>query len=430
VLPYEILAKKRDGRALSRDEIARAVEGAARGTWDDAQLGAFLMAIAVHGADVEETRALTEEMLDSGERWDLAAQFPRLADKHSTGGVGDKTSIILTPLLAACDVPVVMLTGRALGHTGGTADKLESIPGLSQELSRRRAVELLERVGAAVGIATGEVAPADRRLYALRNRTGTVESIPLITASILSKKLATGAASIVFDVKRGDGAFLPEARDGEALARNLVEVTRAMGRRAEALLTDMSQPLGRWAGHACEIRECLEVLEGGGPADLRDVTLALAESLGAMLPGGPSRERLEGALADGSARERFDRWALAQGADPAWIAAPRFAIAPLQVTALATLAGRLRRVDTRGLGFLLAEEGALPGGRLDASVSLETLVRLGDRVEVGQEVARLFVREGRPAGEIAKRLATYFEIEAGESAAPGPELVRLLKESR
>ena len=207
MLPYEILARKREGSALTVDEIDCVVEGATRGSWSDAELAAFLMAVAIRGADGEETRALTQAMLRSGELWDLAADFPLLADKHSTGGVGDKTSIILTPLLAACGVPVVMLTGRALGHTGGTLDKLEAIPGFRQDLDRARAVSLLGQVQAAVGVATASVAPADRRLYALRNRTGTVESIPLITASILSKKLATGAAAIVFDIKTGVGGL-------------------------------------------------------------------------------------------------------------------------------------------------------------------------------------------------------------------------------
>ena len=219
MLPYEILARKRGGGSLSDDDIERVVAGAADGSWGDAELGAFLMAVAIRGADSRETQSLTRAMLASGESWNLAERYPNLADKHSTGGVGDKTSLILTPLLAACGVPVVMLTGRALGHTGGTADKLDVIPGLRQELDRERAIRLLDEVQAAVGIATGSIAPADRRLYALRNRTGTVESLPLITASILSKKLATGAAGIVFDVKSGSGAFLPAADEGIALAR-------------------------------------------------------------------------------------------------------------------------------------------------------------------------------------------------------------------
>ncbi len=422
MLPYEILARKRDGAALSEGEIANVIDGASTGTWSDAELAAFLMAVAIRGAEPDETRALTRAMLESGEQWDLARDFPQLADKHSTGGVGDKTSIILTPLLAACDIPVVMLTGRALGHTGGTADKLESIPGLSQDLDRPRAASLLRQVGAAVGVATGAVAPADRRLYALRNRTGTVESIPLITASILSKKLATGAAAIVFDIKTGEGAFLPDRAAGEALARNLVGVSRSLGRQAEAVLSDMSQPLGRWAGHACEIRESLDVLEGGGPADLREVTLVLAESLLRLLGVAQGRADLERALSDGRARERFDRWALAQGADAAWISSPQFPRAPIEVVSTAERAGILARVDTRGLGFLLAEEGATAAG-LDLSVSLATSARLGDRLDRGQELARLYVRSDRDVEAVRRRLTACFAI---GDAGHAPTLCEIL----
>ena len=197
--PYEILSRTRGGERLGRDEIAAVTRGAVDGSWTDAQLGAFLMAAVLRGLDAEETQALTAEMLDSGDVWDLASEVPRLGDKHSTGGVGDKVSLVLGPLLAACDVPVAMLTGRGLGHTGGTADKLDSIPGLDQALDRSRALRLLEEVGLAVGVATEGIAPADRRLYALRDSTATVDSLPLIVASILSKKLATGAEAIVFD---------------------------------------------------------------------------------------------------------------------------------------------------------------------------------------------------------------------------------------
>jgi thymidine phosphorylase len=315
-----------------------------------------------------------------------------------------------------------MLTGRALGHTGGTADKLESIPGLRQDLDRPRAVSLLRQVGAAVGIATSAVAPADRRLYALRNRTGTVESIPLITASILSKKLATGAAAIVFDIKTGEGAFLPDRTAGEALARNLVGVSRSLGRKAEAVLSDMSQPLGRWAGHACEIRESLDVLEGGGPADLREVTLVLAASLLNLLGLSQGRADLERALIDGRARERFDRWALAQGADAAWVSSPQFPRAPIEVVSTAERAGVLARVDTRALGFLLAEEGATSAG-LDLSVSLATSVRLGDRLDRGQELARLYVRSDRDAEAVRRRLTACFAI---GDAGPAPTLCETL----
>ncbi|HEY0782591.1 MAG TPA: thymidine phosphorylase, partial [Thermoanaerobaculia bacterium] len=271
-LPYLILERKRAGLRLTAEEISEVVSGATDGTWSDAQLAAFLMAAAIRGLDTFETRELTLRMLDSGARWDLRREFQQLTDKHSTGGVGDKVSIALAPLLAACDVPMAMLTGRGLGHTGGTADKLETIPGLDLRLDRRRCLDLLAACGVASGIATDRIAPADRRLYALRDATATVDPLPLIIASILSKKLALGPAAIVFDVKTGSGAFLPEPAVARELASRLVATARELGTAAAALVTDMSQPLGRWAGHAVEVREALALLEGDGPADLLEVT--------------------------------------------------------------------------------------------------------------------------------------------------------------
>jgi thymidine phosphorylase len=241
--PYDILAHKRAGLRLGEEELREVVAGASGGGWSDAQLGAFLMAAAIRGLDSEETQWLTQAMLESGEQWRLGDEIPTLGDKHSTGGVGDKVSLILSPLLAACGQPVVMLTGRALGHTGGTADKLETIPGLDLALDRQRCLRLLAETGLAIGIATDAVAPADRRLYGIRDRTATVDSLPLITASILSKKLATGAGAIVFDVKTGDGAFMCERQDAAALASLLVDTCQRIGCRASALITDMSQPM-------------------------------------------------------------------------------------------------------------------------------------------------------------------------------------------
>ncbi|MDH3255932.1 MAG: thymidine phosphorylase, partial [Acidobacteriota bacterium] len=258
--PYRILDRQRVGSRLSTEDIRQVVRGSVDGSWSDAQLAAFLMASAVRGLDEVETRDLTLAMLESGTRWELKKDFPTVGDKHSTGGVGDKVSLILSPILAACDQPVIMLTGRGLGHTGGTADKLETIPGLNLGLDRERCVELLDRCGMAIGIATDEIAPADRKLYALRDHTGTVVSIPLITASILSKKLATGAAGVVFDVKCGNGAFLTASEEAEELARQLVHTAEALGTRASAVVTDMNQPLGHWAGHSAEISETLRCL--------------------------------------------------------------------------------------------------------------------------------------------------------------------------
>ncbi|MBZ0089446.1 MAG: thymidine phosphorylase, partial [Thermoanaerobaculia bacterium] len=329
--PYPILSDLRAGRPISGDDLAAVAEGAAGGGWSDAQLGAFLMAAAIRGLDEAQTRDLTRAMLDSGERWRLAEELAPLGDKHSTGGVGDKTTLILAPLLAAAGLPVVMLTGRGLGHTGGTADKLEAIPGIRQELDRDLALALARETGIALGIATAGIAPADRKLYALRDRTATVDSLPLIVASILSKKLATGASGIVFDVKVGDAAFLPGLDQARQLAQMLVEVSRDLGLAATALLSDMSQPLGDWAGHACEIRETLDCLEGRGPRETVELTLALALELGRSLGFGWTEASLRELLDSGVARERFVRWAVTQGAKARWFDAPDLALAPVEL---------------------------------------------------------------------------------------------------
>jgi thymidine phosphorylase len=395
-LPYRILERKRAGMRLADEEIRSVARGATDGSWSEGQLAAFLMAAAIRGLDGEETRALTLAMRDSGERWDLRSEVPRLCDKHSTGGVGDKVSLVIAPLLASCGLPVFMLAGRGLGHTGGTIDKLESIPGMDLGLDRARCLDLLGRCRMAIGGATLGVAPADRRLYALRDVTATVDSIPLIIASILSKKLATGPAAVVFDVKTGNGAFLPDLDRTLELARGLAETARALGTSASCLVTDMSQPLGRWAGHAAEVRESLDALAGEGPEDLMEVTFALAEEV-ARLAGHPlERREMELAIASGRAREAFERWAALQGADPAWLRGPRFELAPVARPLLARREGTLAAVDVRQLGLLLVEAGggrAHPGDAIDFGISLETRVRLGAEVAAGEELARVYLRQ-------------------------------------
>jgi thymidine phosphorylase len=418
--PFRVLDHLREGRPPRADEVRAVVAGAADGAWSDAQLGAFLMAVAIHGLDAEAVRGLTVAMLESGEQWDLAADFPTLADKHSTGGVADTVSLVLGPLLAACEVPVVMLTGRGLGHTMGTSDKLEAVPGLSLEHERPAVARLLAEHGLAILTPTPALAPADRRLYALRDQTATIRSIPLITGSILSKKLATGAAGLVFDVKTGNGAFLPDPDEARRLAEGLVETCRALGRPAAALLTDMSQPLGEWAGHTAEIRAAFDALEGRGEPDLMTVTLALAGEVAALVGQPLGESDLARAIADGRARERFVRWAEAQGGDPAWLAAPRFELAPVEAVIEAPRAGVLARVDTRQLGLLLAEAG---GGRLgpepiDLGVALRTRARLGARLEPGDELARLYLRHEDPA--LVTRVAACYEL--ADQATP-PALI-------
>jgi pyrimidine-nucleoside phosphorylase len=419
-LPYRILERKRAGRSLAAAEIEAVVKGASDGSWADAQLAAFLMAVAIRGLDPEETRTLTRAMRDSGERWRLSAALPGVGDKHSTGGVGDKVSLVLAPLLAACDRPVAMLTGRGLGHTAGTADKLEAIAGIDLALDRRRMIELVAATGMAMGVATAAIAPADRRLYALRDATATIDSLPLITASILSKKLATGAAAVVYDVKVGAGAFLPELGEARELARLLVATSSALGTPARALLTDMSQPLGRWVGHAAEVRESLACLAGDGPGDLVEVTLELASELTALTGERLASEHLAAVLASGRAREAFDRWASAQGARPGWEQGPRMTLAADEVVLTADRAGWLSAIETRELGLLLAEAGggrARPGDAIDPGISLEVRARLGDRVEPGQELARLYLRR-RDEALSARTLCCFALSEASVAAPP------------
>jgi pyrimidine-nucleoside phosphorylase len=412
------LERKRAGGSLRESEVRAVVEGAADGSWSDGQLAAFLMAAAIQGLDAEETHGLTLAMLESGEQWDLAADIPTLTDKHSTGGVGDKVSLVLAPLLAACGVPIVMLTGRALGHTGGTADKLEVVPGLDLELDRARCLDLLEEVGMAVGIATSSIAPADSRLYRLRDQTATVASLPLITASVLSKKLATGAAALVFDVKTGNGAFLADKGESRALAELLVGTCASLGRRASALITDMSQPLGRWVGHASELTETLECLAGDGPDDLIEVVYALALELSTLSKVELDHTQLDAAISTGRARERFERWAVLQGGNREWLAAPDLSLADHEYVLEAAANGVLSRVDTRTVGRLLGEAAVSGSGRsrrIDPAVALYYGVRIGDRVAAGDEIGRLYL--SRADDRLADEFRHCFVVEE-EGAAP------------
>ncbi len=420
VEPYDILARKRAGLRLDEGQLRAVVAGASGKGWSDPQLAAFLMAAAINGLDGEETQWLTQAMLESGEQWRLYEEVPALGDKHSTGGVGDKVSLILSPLLAACGQPVVMLTGRALGHTGGTADKLETIPGLDLAIDRQRCLRLLDQTGMAIGIATEAIAPADRRLYGLRDCTATVDSLPLITASILSKKLATGAGAIVFDVKTGDGAFMREREDAVALANLLVETCQRIGRRASALITDMSQPLGRCVGHTAEIGETVACLEGRGPEDLTELVLALSEELSRLAGSGVARTGLEAAIESGEARAKFDQWVEAQGGDPSSLAELGRRRAPEVMPITASRSGTLAAVATRRLGLLLGEAGAAArGGRaIDTEVALEYDARIGQPVTAGDELARVYLR--RRDEELYARFAACFEV--ADEARP-PDLV-------
>ncbi len=428
--PYELLDRKRRGERLGAAEIDAIVAGAVDGSWDDAQLAAFLMAVSIRGMDAAETGALTRAMLESGETWGLSEGLPLVGDKHSTGGVGDKLSLILAPVLASCGLPVAMLTGRGLGHTAGTTDKLEGIPGLTLDLSRDRMISTLERTGLAIGMATAEIAPADRRLYALRDLTGTVASVPLITASILSKKLAMGASGVVYDVKTGSGAFLESPDEARLLADSLVATSREMGARATALVTDMSQPLGDWVGHNAEVAEALECLEGGGPTELRDLTVELGSALADLLGVEIDAPRITEELDSGRGRERFFRWAEEQGASADWLARPELPLAPVEVRIEARSDGYLSRVDTRGLGLILASAGGgrrRSGDRIDHPVSLRYERRIGDEVAAGELFGRLYLR--REDDDLVRRAQACFELSGGPCERPPLVAARISPET-
>lgn len=419
--PYGILNRMRQGRKLTRDEVWSVVAGAADGSWSDVHLAAFLMAAAMRGLDPDETRELTLAMLESGDRWALAEEFGPLVDKHSTGGVGDTVSLIVLPVLAACGVPAAKLTGRSLGHSGGTADKLESIPGLRLELDRAGTLGLLERFGMAIGIATAGIAPADKRLYGLRDRTSTVSSIPLVVGSILSKKLALGASGIVFDVKTGNGGFFPDAEDTRALASGLVSISAACGTPADCVLSDMSQPLGRWVGHAAEVREALDFLGGDGDPRLFEVVVAVCRKAARLGGKEMSRMDVDAAIASGAAHQKLVDWAGAQGAEPGWIDA--LDLAPVEAVVTASGSGFLEAVDCRRIGnaFAAACRPDRDPNRIDHAVALRYDVRLGQKVERGQELARLYVRRDPEAlqREVEAALLIGEETEPPPAVAEG-----------
>src|SRR5512138_2953310 len=355
--PYDLIRKKRDGGTLSPEELRFVVRGATSGEIADEQLAAFLMAVFFRGLDLRtELPHWLDAMLHSGEVLDLSRIPGRKVDKHSTGGVGDKISLPLAPLAAVCGARVPMISGRGLGHTGGTLDKLESIPGFRVDLSVERFRTLVREVGACLVGQTARLAPADRRLYALRDVTATVESIPLIAASIMSKKLAEGIDALVLDVKVGSGAFMKTRDDARALAGALVGIGRAMGKQVSALLTAMDQPLGRAVGNALEVAETVELLRGGGPADLREVTVELTAEMLVLGGAAPDRDaaraKVAAAIADGRGLAKLAEIVAAQGGDPAAIRDPeRLPRAPRAFEVPAHAAGVVAAIDAEADGL-------------------------------------------------------------------------------
>ncbi|MEZ6061288.1 MAG: thymidine phosphorylase [Planctomycetaceae bacterium] len=393
--PAHIIALKRDGEELTDDQIGFFIRGYAEDRIPDYQMAALAMAVLLRGMNDRETAALTLAMLNSGTRLTWPDDGIPRVDKHSTGGVGDKISIVLAPLLAACGVQVPMLSGRGLGATGGTLDKLEAIPGFRTDLSLDEITRRTQTVGCVITGTTKELAPADRKLYALRDVTGTVPSIPLITASIMSKKLAESLDALVLDVKFGSGAFMKTRDDAIALARSLAATGRRMNVRTTALLTDMNQPLGRMCGNAVEILESIDVLQGKGPADVRDLTLQLAAEL--LVSCGRCSSTDEGVavaarnLDSGAAFEKYQQMVIAQGGNPN----AGLQVAPA-IDVAATESGVVASIDTEAIGMAII---AMNGGRqklgdtIDHSTGIEMLVRIDDVVERGQPLARVFSPE-------------------------------------
>jgi pyrimidine-nucleoside phosphorylase len=420
----ELIAKKRDGGAHEDEEIARLVSAFVSGELADYQMSAWLMATYLRGMSTREAVSLTHAMLRSGLTVDLSSVPGLKVDKHSTGGVGDKVSICLAPLVAACGVPVPMVSGRGLGHTGGTLDKLEAIPGFRTDLSVSDFVRVVGEVGTCMIGQTSEIAPADKRMYALRDVTATVESIPLIVASILSKKLAEGIDGLVLDVKVGRGAFMRDLARARELAEALVRVGTDAGKRVTALLTDMDAPLGHAVGNAIETREAILVLHGKGPADLVECTLALGAEM--LLASGKAtteeaaREELAGAIASGQALRVMERMVVAQGGDPRVIGDPSALEVAEGVPLLADEGGFVQSVDALEIGLAAVALGAgrtRADQRVDPAVGITVLAKPGAKVARGEPLAFLHVRRPGDANLVRRRVELAFRVAA---AAPPP----------
>ena len=421
-----LIERKRDGAPLSPEEWRSLIGAYVAGEVPDYQMAALLMAVFFRGLEPAELEALTEAMLASGRRLDFAGIGRPVVDKHSTGGVGDKTSLLLAPMLAACGCAVPMMSGRGLGHTGGTLDKLEAIPGFRVDLPLEAAQAQVRALGCALIGQTPEIAPADKRIYALRDVTATVESIPLIAASIMSKKLAEGLDALVLDVKTGSGAFMPQLDDGIALARTMIGLGEARGCRTVALITAMDRPLGRACGNAVEVEEAIEGLRGRGPTDLMEVTMALGTEMllvtGRAGDAAAAQVMLDDAIASGAALERFARVIEAQGGNPRVVDDPAvLPQAPVERVWEAPRDGIVESVEPRTIGRALI---ALGGGRtevtddVDAAVGFVITARPGDRVTRGEPLATILARTAADADQAAVALGRAVRI--GERAAPLP----------
>lgn len=421
---YDLILKKKQGGELSTDEIRYMIEGFTEGSIPDYQMSAMTMAICFRGMTPRETVDLTLAMRDSGDVLDLSGIKGVKVDKHSTGGVGDKTSLALTPIIAALGVPVAKMSGRGLGHTGGTIDKLECFDGFTTALSEEQFAGNVNTIGIAIAGQTANLAPADKKLYALRDVTATVDQMSLIASSIMSKKLASGSDAIVLDVKTGNGAFMKKLEDSRALAKEMVSIGTMAGKKTVAVITDMDQPLGRAVGNSLEVREAIDTLRGDGPADFKEVVFALGSQM-LMLAGRAADEKeartlMEGVIEDGSALDKFAQFVRAQGGDAA----------PVYDTSLLPVAGKTLEVTAKESGYvhrILAEDigiacMTLGGGRetkesaIDLSVGIILEKKNGDAVSDGEVLATIYGNDDAKMQAAYEKIAHAYEI-AKEPAA-------------
>ena len=433
---YDLITKKKRGEPLATSEIRAMVEGFTKGEIPDYQMAAMLMAICFRSMTEEEMRGLTLAMAASGDEVDLSAFGSSTVDKHSTGGVGDKTTLIACPVVAAAGGHIAKMSGRGLGHTGGTVDKLESIPGFRTTLSREEFFAVVEKTGISLIGQSGELAPADKKLYALRDVTATVDSIPLIAASVMSKKLAAGSAAIVLDVKTGSGAFMKTLDDALALARAMVAIGEGAGRKTSAVITDMDVPLGFAVGNALEVAEAMEVLQGRGPADLREVSLALAADMLRLIGRGGFDEcqRLaEKAVEDGSAFRAFAAMVEAQGGDASCLADPRkLPQAAFRLKVRAERSGYITHMDAETIGRAACMLGA---GRetkesvIDHAAGIRILKKTGEAVEAGEAIAELHANAKNLLAPAASRCLAAIEVGTAPPAKRPRIFARVTKES-
>lgn len=408
----ELIEKKRDGLSLSKEEIRFIIQGYVQGAIPDYQVSALAMAIYYKGMNTEEISELTMAMAESGEQVDLFSLGKLAVDKHSTGGVGDKTTLIVAPLVAACGLPVAKMSGRGLGHTGGTLDKLESIPGFLVELNQTDFIKQVKEIGIAIIAQSANLVPADKKLYALRDVTATVNSTPLIASSIMSKKIASGAQGIVLDVKYGSGAFMASIKEAEELARTMVAIGRNLGRDTVAVLSSMEQPLGKAIGNSLEVLEAIDTLRGKGPADLLEVCLELASWM--LLVGKKvdsiqaARPLLEEALHNGRAWDKFLQLVAAQGGDTQILSNLELPLASVVVEFKASRNGYIQKLDAQKIGISTMVLGAgreTKDTEIDYGAGIYLLKKYGDYVEIDESIMRLYTSDPEKVQPALKLLA-------------------------